>query len=157
MAWRKKPAGREQSTEHISYLLDMPAVLAFKTLIHRTGQVVRRNRLASAAVGVLLISLSVGAAATWLVHRAKVANPRTSSDVRQVVHLPRVNYYDALNNLPGPTRISTLTSSDRHDLADVRNSVGSATEGYRPAAREFSIRRSWPQVAALARDSVAER
>src|SRR5207247_5332729 len=100
-------------------------------------------RVASAAAGLLLLGLLGGViASTWLAHRAKLAKAgaeQASNDLRELARLRRINYYDALNVLPGTTRIRdgrALTSGDRHDLADVHNGAGSAIEGYRPTALE---------------------
>ena len=137
MAWRKKPKGRDQSVE--KFLEDIRSHLA--TLIDRAGQFIRRNRVASAAAGLVLISLLGGViASTWLAHRAKPAKARAehpSNDVRQLAHSRLVNYDDGLYDLAGATRMresrmkDALTPDVGQNLADVNNGVGSAMEGYR--------------------------
>lgn len=126
----------DQSVERLSkYLRRLLA-----TLIYRTGQLVRRNRVASAAAGLLLISLvGFAIANTWLVHRAQVANAHAeplSNDVRQLAHLRRVSYYDTLDNLTGSARMKDRLTSDVPGLADDHNSLGSAMEGYRDTAQK---------------------
>ena len=137
MAWRKKPKGRDQSVE--KFLEDIRSHLA--TLIGRAGQFIGRNRVASAAAGLVLISLLGGViASTWLAHRAKPAKARAehpSNDVRQLAHSRLVNYSDGLYDLAGATRMresrmeDALTPDVGQNLADVNNGVGSAMEGYR--------------------------
>jgi tetratricopeptide (TPR) repeat protein len=137
MAWRKKPKGRDQSVE--KFLEDIRSHLA--TFIGGAGQFIRRNRVASAATGLILISLLGGVIAmTWMVHRAKLANARAehpSNDVRQLAHSRSVNYYGGLYEPAGATRMreSRMKDALRPDihqhLADVNNGVGSTIEGYR--------------------------
>ena len=159
MAWRKKQKGRDQSVE--KFLEDIRSHLA--TLIDRAGQFIRRNRVASAAAGLVLISLLGGViASTWLAHRAKPAKARAehpSNDVRQLAHLRRVNYYDGLYDLVDATRMresemkAALTLDGRQDLADVNNGAGSAMEGYRNA----SLRTAAPTYDELVADNPRDR
>src|SRR5436190_2615337 len=137
MAWRKKPKGRDQSVE--KFLEDIRSHLA--TFIGGAGQFIRRNRVASATAGLVLISLLGGViASSWLAHRAELAKERAeqrSNDVRQVAHSRLVNYYDGLYDLAGATRMresrmkDTLKHNISQNLADVNNGMGSAIEGYR--------------------------
>jgi tetratricopeptide (TPR) repeat protein len=104
---------------------------------------IQRN-LASAAAGLLLISLLGGVIAiTWQAHRATLAKERAeqpSDDVGQLADLRRVND-DTLDHLADPTRMreerkDAVTSHVRLDLADVSKSLGSAMEGYGGTALE---------------------
>jgi tetratricopeptide (TPR) repeat protein len=136
MAWQKKPNWRDQSVE--KFLEDIRSHLA--TLIGRAGQFIRRNRVVSAAAGLVLISLLGGViASTWLAHRAKPAEARAEDppkDVRQLAHSRLVNYSDGLYDLANTTRMRESRMKDAptpdigQNLADVNNGVGPAMEGY---------------------------
>jgi tetratricopeptide (TPR) repeat protein len=136
MAWRKKPKGRDQSVAE--FLADLRSHLA--TLICRAGQFIRRNRVASAAAGLVLISLLGGLiASTWLAHRAKLAKARAehaSNYVRQLAHSRLINYDDGLYDLTSATRTRESPMKDAltpvgQNLANVNNGVGPAGDGYR--------------------------
>src|ERR1700680_3163845 len=104
MTWWKKPVWRDQPVE--KFVEDIRSRLA--TLIGRAGQFIRRNRVASAAAGLVLISLLGGViASTWLAHRAKLAKARAEqpADVRELAHARLVNYDDGLYDLAGATRM----------------------------------------------------
>ena len=114
------------------------------TLLYRVDPIVRRNRVASVAAGLLLMSALGVIASTWLHRRAIVAKTRgepPSNYVRQLADLRRINYYDTLANMMGPAqtrgeRKETLTPSVRHDLTDIQNNLGTSMEEYRDAILE---------------------
>ena len=106
------------------------------TIIYRAGRFVRRNRVASVAAGLILLSLISVIATTWQAHLLRVAKERAeqqSNDERQLAHLRRLNHKNALDNLTDPREMAdgrkdALTSNVRHDLGDGQNSLGSAME-----------------------------
>jgi tetratricopeptide (TPR) repeat protein len=157
MAWRKKPNGSDQPVVK-KFLEDIRSYLA--TLIDRAGQFIDRNRVASAAAGLVLISLLGGViASTWLAHRAKPLAKHPSNEGRLLTQFRLVNYYNGLDDLAGATRMgesrmkNALTSDVRQDVADVNNGAESAMEGYRNAA----LRTTAPIYDELAADNPKDR
>lgn len=127
MAWRKKPEGLDQSVEQ--FLEDIGNHPA--TLIGRAGQFIRRNRVASAAAGLVLISLLGGViASTWLAHRAKPAQARAEYRSNYAPQLAQSRYDGGLSDLAGATRMresgmkDALTPAVGQNLADVNTGVG---------------------------------
>jgi len=129
MRFRRKPEGHDQSVEKL-----------LKTLMHRSGEFIHRNRGVSAVAGLLL--LGGVAASIWQAHRANVAQAggaHPSTDLRQFADSRPHNYYDPLNDFSGAMRIhegrmGVVTPNERQSVANVDNSIESATEGFRPAA-----------------------
>ena len=131
MAWRKKPKGSDQSVAQ-NFSEDIRSRPA--TLIDRAGQIIHRNRVASAAASLILISLLGGViTSTWLAHRTKPAEARAEHPANEG---RQANYNDGLDDAtrPGESRMKDgLTHNVRQDLADVNNGAESAMEGYRNA------------------------
>lgn len=149
MALWKKPKRCDQWVEQFSEAIRHLVA----TLIHRAGQFVRRNSVASAAAGLLLITLLGAIANTWFVQRAQVANARvapSSNDVRQLAHLRRVGYYDTLDNLTSSARMKDGLTSDVHNPVNVHNSPGSAMEGDRdiPLKNQSTVPRTYEELVA---------
>ncbi|HZJ38862.1 MAG TPA: tetratricopeptide repeat protein, partial [Chthoniobacterales bacterium] len=114
MALRKEPARRYQSvdqfSEDIQRHLETRPVLARKdTISYRAGKFIRRNRVGTAAVVLVLLSLLGGIIATaWQAHRANEAKARAErrfNDVREFAHSVLFDYHDAIKDLAGATRV----------------------------------------------------
>jgi serine/threonine protein kinase len=114
MALRKEPARRYQSVEQLSddirrYLEARPIIARKDSVVYRAAKFVRRNRVATAAAALVLLSLIAGlAATTWQAQRAKSEKARAErrfNDVRQLAHSVLFDYHDAIKDLPGATRV----------------------------------------------------
>lgn len=114
MALRKEPARRYQSVEQFSddirrYLEARPILARKDSVGYRAAKFVRRNRTATAAAALLLISLILGlVGTTWQARRAKMEKARAErrfNDVRQLAHAVMFDYHDAIKDLPGATRV----------------------------------------------------
>jgi eukaryotic-like serine/threonine-protein kinase len=121
MALRKEPERRYQSVEQFSedirrHLEALPVRARKDTLAYRSAKFVRRNRAATAAAALVFLSLLGGIiATTWEAHRARAQEAvarveksraeRRFNDVRQLAHSVLFDYYDAIKDLPGATRV----------------------------------------------------
>jgi non-specific serine/threonine protein kinase/serine/threonine-protein kinase len=113
MALRKEPARRYQSVEQFAgdirrHLESRPVLARRDTVSYRAKKFVQRNKVATAAAILVLISLVVGLIATsWETHRARVEKARAErrfNDVRRLAHSVLFDYHDAIKDLPGATR-----------------------------------------------------
>ena len=113
MALRKEPPRRYQSVDQFSedirrHLEARPVLARRDTVAYRTRKFVQRNRVATAAALLILVSLIAGlVATTWEAHRARMEKARAErrfNDVRQLAHSVLFDYHDAIKNLPGATR-----------------------------------------------------
>jgi len=114
MALRKEPARRYQSVEQFSddirrHLEARPVLARRDTVGYRARKFVQRNRIATAAALLIVISLIGGlVATTWEAHRARMEKARAErrfNDVRRLAHSVLFDYHDAIKNLPGATRV----------------------------------------------------
>lgn len=121
MALRKEPERRystvEQFSEDIRRHLEARPILARKdTLGYRASKFIQRNRAASVAAAMVLLSLLGGIVATTsAAHRAKAQEmaakaataraERRFNDVRKLAHSVLFDYHDAIKDLPGATRV----------------------------------------------------
>jgi tetratricopeptide (TPR) repeat protein len=128
MALRKEPERRYQSVEQffedIRRHLEARPVRARKdTFGYRAAKFMRRNKTATAAAALVLLSLVGGIIATTLqAHRARVQEgvargekaraeaekaraERRFNDVRRLAHSVLFDYHDAIKDLPGATRV----------------------------------------------------
>jgi non-specific serine/threonine protein kinase/serine/threonine-protein kinase len=174
MALRKEPERRYQSAEQFSedirrHLEALPVLARKDTVGYRTEKFVRRNRAATAAAALVVVSLLGGiVATTWEAHRARVQEAvaeRRFNDVRQLAHSLLFDYHDAIKDLPGATRVreklvkdallylDSLAAEASGDLAlqrelaaaydrigDVRGQAYSASLGDRAGAMESYLK-----------------
>jgi eukaryotic-like serine/threonine-protein kinase len=114
MALRKEPERRYQSVEQFSddigrHLGSRPVLARRDTVAYRTRKFIQRNRTATAAALLILVSLVTGLVATiWQAHRATVQKARAErrfNDVRRLAHSVLFDYHDAIKDLPGATRV----------------------------------------------------
>ena len=114
MALRKEPERRYESVEQFSddirrYLEARPVIARKDSVGYRSAKFIRRNRVATTAVALILLSLFAGLAATnWQARRAKAEKARAErrfNDVRQLAHSVLFDYHDAIKDLPGATRV----------------------------------------------------
>jgi eukaryotic-like serine/threonine-protein kinase len=113
MALRKEPERRYQSVEQLSedirrHLENLPVVARRDTVGYRTGKFLRRNRTASVAAGLVLLTLIGGIIATASALRQanteKARAERQFAEVRELSHSLLFDYYDAIKLLPGATK-----------------------------------------------------
>jgi serine/threonine protein kinase len=121
LALRKEPERRYQSVEQFSedirrHLGTLPVLARRDTLAYRGAKFVRRNRAASAAASLVVLSLLGGiVATTWQADRArtqeaiakaeKARAERRFNEVRQLAHSVLFDYHDAIRDLPGATAV----------------------------------------------------
>lgn len=112
MALRKEPERRYQSVEQFSddierHLSARPVLARRDTFGYRTAKFIQRNRLATAAALLILVSLIGGLfATTWEARRARMEKARAErrfNDVRRLAHSVLFDYHDLIKNLPGAT------------------------------------------------------
>lgn len=105
MAMHKDPERRYPSAQAFAddlqrYLKGEPVSARKDTLFYRTGKLIRRNRLASAAVALLIVSLIGGMAAT--LYQARRAEQRFAQ-VRKLANSFLFDFHDRIRDLPGST------------------------------------------------------
>jgi non-specific serine/threonine protein kinase/serine/threonine-protein kinase len=121
MALRKEPERRYKSVEQLSedirrHLEARPVRARKDTFGYRAAKFMRRNKTATAAAALVLLSLVGGIIATTLqAHRARVQEglarmekaraERRFNDVRRLAHSVLFDYHDAIKDLPGATRV----------------------------------------------------
>ncbi len=134
MALRKEPERRYQSVEQFSddirrHLEARPVLAGRDTVTYRATKFVRRNRVATAAALLILISLVAGLiGTTWQAHRARVQEAaakaekaraeRRFNDVRRLAHSVLFDYHDAIKDLPGATRVRERLVKDALNYLD---------------------------------------
>src|SRR5205823_4860718 len=91
------------------HLAARPVLARKDTIGYRARKFVQRNKVATAAAVLILVSLVAGlVATTWQAHRAKVEKARAErrfNDVRRLAHSVLFDYHDAIKNLPGATGV----------------------------------------------------
>lgn len=121
MAMRKETGRRYRSVEQFSedirrHLAGRPVIARPDTLSYRAGKFLQRNRLGVAAAALLLVSLVAGVVATAQQarrarvqeQRARVAQARAErrfNDVRKLANNVLFDYHDAIQALPGATKV----------------------------------------------------
>ncbi len=121
MALRKDPARRYQSVDQLSgdlrrHLEGRPVTARPDTFRYRAGKFVQRNRMASIAF--LLVTLAIAAGMTATLHQTRVAErqralaERRFNEVRRLAHSVVFEYHDAIENLPGSTRVREMLVKD---------------------------------------------
>src|SRR5207247_1048414 len=100
----------DQLSEDIRRHLEACPVIARKdTIGYRAAKFIRRNRLATAAALLIVVSLIAGLiATTWQARRATLEKARAErrfNDVRQLAHSVLFDYHDAIKNLSGATAV----------------------------------------------------
>jgi non-specific serine/threonine protein kinase/serine/threonine-protein kinase len=120
-ALRKEPERRYQSVEQFSedirrHLEGLTVTARSDTFIYRSAKFIRRNRLAVAAAGLVLLFLVGGIITTmWQARRAraqeqnarieKARAERRFNEVRQLARAVLFDYHDAIKDLPGATPV----------------------------------------------------
>jgi eukaryotic-like serine/threonine-protein kinase len=144
MALRKEPERRYQSVEQFAddirrHLRARPVLARRDTIGYRTRKFIERNRVATAAALLILVSLVGGLVATiWQAHRAKLEKARAErrfDDVRQLAHSVLFDYHDAIKNLPGATRVRERLVKDALTYLD---SLAREASGDPPLQRELA-------------------
>ena len=105
MALRKEPGRRYATVEQLSddvarYLQRRPLRARPDTLLYRGSRFVQRNRLAVAALSLILVTLFGGIVTTT--RAARVAE-RRFNDVRALANAFVFDFHDAIKDLPGAT------------------------------------------------------
>ncbi|HEY7114259.1 MAG TPA: serine/threonine-protein kinase [Thermoanaerobaculia bacterium] len=116
-AMRKEPEHRYASVDALStdigrYLAGRPVEARRGSAAYRFGKFVRRNRLAVAAAGVVVLALAGGVAMTLMeARRARAAEERAErrfNDVRKLANSFLFEFHDAIRDLPGSTPARAL-------------------------------------------------
>jgi len=114
MALRKEAARRYQTVEQFAddicrHLEERPVLARRDTFGYRAAKFIQRNKVATIAAVLILVSLVVGLImTTWEAHRAKLEKTRAEErfkDVRQLAHSVLFDYHDAIKDLPGATHV----------------------------------------------------
>ena len=114
MALRKEPERRYQSVEQFAddirrHLENRPVFARRDTMGYRARKFVQRNKTATVAAGLVLVSLVAGLVGTsWEAHRVnvqKIRAERRFNDVRRLARSVLFDYHDAIKGLPGATAV----------------------------------------------------
>jgi eukaryotic-like serine/threonine-protein kinase len=127
MALRKDPARRYSSVEQFSedlrrYLEGLPVVARADTFSYRASKFIARNRAASVGTMLVVVSLIAGIGATW--YQAKIARQeralaqRRFNEVRQLANSVVFKYHDAIEPLPGSTKVREMLVKDALEYLD---------------------------------------
>lgn len=124
MAMRKDPARRYASASQLSedirrHLEGLPVSARPDTFAYRASKFVKRNKVASLAAALILLTLVGGIVATaWEARAAKVQQQRAEAerakaqqrfnDLRQLTNSFIFEFHDAIANLPGSTAAREL-------------------------------------------------
>ncbi|HEV3410655.1 MAG TPA: protein kinase, partial [Chthoniobacterales bacterium] len=155
MALRKEASRRYQSVEQFSedirrHLVGRPVIARPDTLSYRAAKFAQRNKLGISAAALLLLSLLGGIiATTWQARRATMQGQRARTEqaraerrfneVRKLANSVLFDYHDAINALPGATKVrerlvkDALTyldslAGEAHGDADLQRELGAAYE-----------------------------
>ncbi len=127
MALRKEPARRYSSVEQFSedirrHLEARPVLARGDTAGYRTAKFVQRNRVATAAAILILLSLLGGIIATTREARRARAEEaqavRRFNDVRKLANSMLFDYHDAIRDLPGATKVRERLVKDALSYLD---------------------------------------
>jgi serine/threonine protein kinase len=127
MALRKQAARRYSSVEQFSedlrrYLEGLPVIARADTFRYRAGKFITRNRTASIGTLLLVFTLIGGTLATW--YQARVARAeralaqRRFGEVRQLANSVVFKYHDAIEPLPGSTKVREMLVKDALEYLD---------------------------------------
>jgi serine/threonine protein kinase len=127
MALRKEPARRYSSVEQFSedlrrYLEGLPVVARADTFRYRASKFISRNLTASIGTVLLVLALIGGTLATW--YQARVARAeralaqRRFGEVRQLANSVVFKYHDAIEPLPGSTKVREMLVKDALEYLD---------------------------------------
>jgi len=117
LALRKEPQRRYASVEQMArdirnHLNQLPVLARPDTFRYRTAKFVRRNTPAVIAAALFVLALLGGIAATsWQGHVARVQRERAEkrfNDVRQLANSVLFELHDAIEPLPGSTKVREL-------------------------------------------------
>ncbi|HTY56594.1 MAG TPA: serine/threonine-protein kinase, partial [Candidatus Binataceae bacterium] len=109
-ALRKEPARRYPSVQHFSddiqrTLTNRPVSARPDTLAYRVSKFIRRNHIALAAAGLVVIALVTGSAIA--IRQARIAQQRFE-DVRTLAHTFVFDLHDEVAKLEGSTRVREM-------------------------------------------------
>ena len=144
MALRKEPTRRYQTVEQFAddvrrHLEARPVMARRDTIGYRASKFVQRNKIATAAALLILVSLVAGLLATaWEARRATVEKTRAEkrfNDVRQLAHSVLFDYHDAIKDLPGATHARERLVKDALSYLD---SLASEAAGDPTLQRELA-------------------
>jgi non-specific serine/threonine protein kinase/serine/threonine-protein kinase len=117
LALRKEPQRRYASVEQFAadirnHLEEIPVVARPDTIRYRTVKFIRRNTAAVLAGSLFVVALLAGIAATsWQAHVASVQRQRAEqrfNDVRELANSVLFELHDAIEPLPGSTKVREL-------------------------------------------------
>jgi serine/threonine protein kinase/tetratricopeptide (TPR) repeat protein len=121
MALRKEPARRYSGVGALAedvrrHLRRFPVRARKDTLAYRASRFVQRNRIAVAAVSLLVLALIGGLTATaWeahIAHAEKAKAEQRFNQVRELAHSVLFDYHDRIAALPGSTQVRELLTKD---------------------------------------------
>jgi tetratricopeptide (TPR) repeat protein/tRNA A-37 threonylcarbamoyl transferase component Bud32 len=127
MALRKEPERRYQSVEQFSedirrHLESRPVHARKDTFGYRSAKFMGRNKAALAAAALVLLILIGGIIATsrqaHIATREKARAERRFNDVRKLANTVLFDYYDAIKNLPGATKVRERLVKDGLNYLD---------------------------------------
>jgi non-specific serine/threonine protein kinase/serine/threonine-protein kinase len=138
MALRKDPVRRYSSVEQFSedlrrHLEGLPVIARPDTLTYRTGKFIQRHRAATIGAGLVAVTLLGGICTT--AYQAREANreralaERRFSEVRQLANSVVFKYHDAIQTLPGSTKVREMLVKDALTYLDNLSSESSADRG----------------------------
>ena len=120
-AMRKDPAERYASVALFAedvrrHIEGLPVAARGDSWTYRTGRFVRRRKLAVAAAAAIVVTLIGGVIATsWQARVARAERARAErrfNDVRKLAHAVLFDYHDAIEALPGATRVRERLVTD---------------------------------------------
>lgn len=120
-ALRKEPERRYSSVEKFSddlrlHLEGLPVTARPDTFSYRAEKFVRRNRVAVASAGLMILIFLAGVGGImWQYFRAerqRILAERRFSDVRRLANNVVFKYHDEIQNLPGSTRAREMLVKD---------------------------------------------
>ena len=127
MALRKEPERRYQSVEQFAedirrHLEERPVLARKDTMGYRATKFARRNRTGLAAATVVLFILLAGIVVTSgqarIAQREKARAERRFNDVRKLANNVLFDYYDAIRDLPGATKVRERLVKDALNYLD---------------------------------------
>ncbi|HXD34805.1 MAG TPA: protein kinase [Pyrinomonadaceae bacterium] len=121
MALRKDPSRRYGSVDQFSedlrrYIAGLPVSARSDTLRYRTSKFVQRNKAATVAAALLLLTVLAGIGAT--LYQARRAEQQRAlaekrfNEVRELARSVVFKYHDAIEKLPGSTQVREMLVKD---------------------------------------------
>lgn len=145
MALRKDPVRRYLSVDQFSedlrrHLEGLPVSARADTFRYRAGKFVQRNKVASLAATLVVLTLGAGLTATLYqarrAERQRALAERRFNEVRELAHSVVFKYHDAIERLPGSTPVREMLVKDALSYLD-RLSQDAA--GDRSLQRELAL------------------